>query len=67
LWLLEAPRPVQTGQGLLQQLGCRERICSGWWDDHPVRRDYYQDTTSVTKTWIFRDLNSGRWHLHGIF
>jgi hypothetical protein len=32
-----------------------------------VRRDYYQDTTSVIKTWIFRDLNSGQWHLHGIF
>lgn len=67
LWLLEAPRPAQASQGLLQQLDCRERICSGWWDDHPVRRDYYQNTTSVIKTWIFRDLNSGQWHLHGIF
>ncbi len=67
LWLLEAPRPIQASQGLLQQLDCRERICSGWWDDYLVRRDYYQDTTSAIKTWIFRDLNSGQWHLHGIF
>lgn len=67
LWLLENPRSIQANQGLLQRLSHRERICSGWWDDRPVRRDYYQDITGAIKAWIFRDLNSGQWHLHGIF
>jgi protein ImuB len=67
LWLLENPRSIQANQELLQRLSHRERICSGWWDDRPVRRDYYQDITGAIKAWIFRDLNSGQWHLHGIF
>ena len=45
----------------------RERICSGWWDGQTVRRDYYFAETASIKLWIFRDLDSGSWHLHGIF
>ena len=74
LWLLQKPRPVQVRRYLLnlggQQLQLerqRERICSGWWDNQPVRRDYYQAATGALKVWVFRDLDSGRWCLHGIF
>ena len=74
LWLLETPRSVRVLQGrlalgdqslLLQRQ--RERICSGWWDSQPIRRDYYYAKTAALKTWVFRDLDSGNWCLHGIF
>ncbi|MDP6399260.1 MAG: DNA polymerase Y family protein [Arenicellales bacterium] len=74
LWLLETPRSVRVSQGQLvlgdQQLLLqrqRERICSGWWDSQPVRRDYYHARTAALQAWVFRDLDSGNWCLHGIF
>lgn len=74
LWLLETPRSVRISQGQLVLGGQvlflqsqRERICSGWWDSHPIRRDYYHARTATLRVWIFRDLNSGNWCLHGIF
>ena len=74
LWLLETPRTVRVSRGQLvlggQQLLLqrqRERICSGWWDNQPVRRDYYHARTAALQAWVFRDLDSGNWYLHGIF
>ena len=74
LWLLETPKSIRVSNGRLffgnQTLSIqrsRERICSGWWDNQAVRRDYYFAETASIKLWIFRDLDSGRWHLHGIF
>ncbi|MBT5030955.1 MAG: DNA polymerase Y family protein [Proteobacteria bacterium] len=45
-----------------------ERIESGWWDEDDMRRDYYvvQDTQS-RHAWIYRDLESHEWFLHGLF
>ncbi len=45
-----------------------ERIETGWWRGPTVRRDYYRVATqSGHWFWIFRDLNSGRWFLQGMF
>tara|TARA_B100001123_G_scaffold411460_1_gene507688 strand:+ start:426 stop:581 length:156 start_codon:yes stop_codon:yes gene_type:complete len=44
-----------------------ERISSGWWDEDPVRRDYYRASNGKLQAWIFRDLENGHWFLHGIF
>ena len=45
-----------------------ERIQTGWWTDSPCHRDYYQVTdTSGGRLWIFQDLQSSKWYLHGIF
>jgi protein ImuB len=45
-----------------------ERIETGWWRTRCVRRDYYQvETTSGGRYWLFRQLNTGRWYLHGEF
>jgi protein ImuB len=45
-----------------------ERIETGWWRGGCVRRDYYQvETTAGGRYWLFRELNSGRWFLHGKF
>lgn len=45
-----------------------ERIQTAWWTDDPCHRDYYQVTSrSGSRFWLFRDLQSGQWFLHGIF
>jgi len=45
-----------------------ERIETGWWRGANVRRDYYRvQTEDGLRFWFFRDLKTGRWHLHGDF
>ncbi len=45
-----------------------ERISTGWWRRHPVRRDYYSiETREGARYWLFRSGNAGDWFLHGVF
>ncbi|HEY1378251.1 MAG TPA: DNA polymerase Y family protein [Gemmataceae bacterium] len=45
-----------------------ERIETGWWRGGLVRRDYYRvETADGRRLWLFRDLVSGEWFLHGRF
>ncbi|MFN9720732.1 MAG: hypothetical protein ACK58L_18720 [Planctomycetota bacterium] len=45
-----------------------ERLQTGWWTDFPCHRDYYRvSTNSGSLLWIFRNLQTGTWFLHGIF
>lgn len=45
-----------------------ERLESGWWRGPSVRRDYYRVATEQASCWwIFRDLNTGQWFVHGAF
>lgn len=45
-----------------------ERIESGWWEGPSVRRNYYRvETTGGRVWWIFQDINSRDWFLHGRF
>ena len=74
LWLLHRPRhmDIKHGQPCLQGKPLLldkqvERISSGWWDKNPVKRDYYLASNNQLRAWIFRDLGSGQWYLHGIF
>lgn len=75
LWLLERPRPLAAPQGQPQYHGQLvleqgpERIESGWWDGHDIRRDYYlASNTHGERLWIFRDRRkAGKWYLHGLF
>ncbi|SFM50418.1 Y-family DNA polymerase [Marinobacter zhejiangensis] len=65
LWLLAAPHPLQ--QTPEQWLSGPERICSGWWDDNQVQRDYYAvQLPGGQVAWIFRDAR-GDWFIHGWF
>lgn len=44
-----------------------ERLQTAWWTNHECSRDYYfAAATAGSRFWLFRDLNSGRWFLHGI-
>jgi protein ImuB len=45
-----------------------ERIETGWWRAGGARRDYYQvETGGGERFWLFRELTSGAWFLHGEF
>jgi protein ImuB len=45
-----------------------ERIETGWWRGPLVRRDYWRiEIDSGQWWWVFRDLDDGRWYLHGVF
>ena len=74
VWLLAEPQPLEGGEqprceGVLQMEEGPERIESGWWDGHDVRRDYYVARTPAgVRLWIFRERRApGRWFLHGVF
>ncbi len=44
-----------------------ERIVFGWWDAHPVTRDYFVARTEAGRWyWVYRD-NKQHWYLHGVF
>ena len=68
LWLLPEPRPLRRGLRLTLLSG-PERIESGWWDGHDVRRDYYvAQTPQGSLLWLFRShADPGQWQLHGYF
>ena len=67
LWMLVAPQPLEGWDGVL--VTGPERIETGWWDGHDVRRDYYVALTrSGVRLWIFRERPPGQgWFLHGVF
>jgi len=45
-----------------------ERIESGWWREHDQRRDYYVvEVETGARYWIFEDLITKRWFVHGSF
>jgi protein ImuB len=70
-WLLEQPAPLsrrlRRRQGLALE-GDVERIVGGWWDGHPVARDYrIARNRHGHRLWVFRDLERQGWYLHGYF
>ena len=45
-----------------------ERIQTAWWTEQPCHRDYYRAITETgSQLWIYRELQTGRWFLHGMF
>lgn len=57
----------QQAYNIIQHWG-PERLESGWWRGPSVRRDYFRvETEHGAWWWIFRDMHSNRWFLHGIF
>lgn len=45
-----------------------ERVETGWWRGADVRRDYFVvETTDGERLWLFRDLATREWFLHGVF
>jgi protein ImuB len=74
LWLFASPRRMETRcgepvyRGRLVFVSDAERIESGWWDGHDIRRDYYTVTGDCgRRLWIYRDRRDSGWYLHGLF
>jgi len=45
-----------------------ERIETGWWRGRSIARDYYRvELATGHRFWLFRNLDDGRWFLHGKF
>jgi protein ImuB len=66
LWLLPEPKPLENCG--IPTDGRPERIESGWWDDKDVQRDYYVVRTNEgAQLWVFKDLQSSNWYLHGFW
>lgn len=74
VWLLPVPEPLgliagrPAWRGALSVECEPERIESGWWDGGDVRRDYYRASNPQgVMLWVYQDLRSRDWYLHGIF
>jgi len=74
LWLFPEPVAIEIRNGwpwLGEQLtleGSRERIESGWWDGRDIARDYFiARNHRGERFWIYRELATQCWWLHGIF
>jgi protein ImuB len=69
LWLLASPELLvrSTVGSVIQLLQGPERIVSGWWDQHPVRRDYYIGCwPDGRRGWLYHE-PGGDWYLQGWF
>lgn len=54
-------------QAILEAIG-PERIESSWWSGPTVRRSYYRiGLDSGTWWWVYQDLTTKQWYLHGLF
>lgn len=62
-FLLREPWPMPPPE-LAADAGF-ERIESGWWDEHDVRRDYMSLDIGGGRAWVFRELATQQWFLHG--
>ena len=65
------PPDMILWQGQLRRVGScwgPERIETGWWRGPMVQRDYFRmELESGERLWVYRDLESGDWFLHGDF
>jgi protein ImuB len=73
VWLLDEPALLPQQLVRLSQDGWileqgPERIESGWWDGRGVARDYYiARRNHGARLWVFRERQSKRWYVHGMF
>jgi protein ImuB len=65
---IEGPFSVGGRQQRIVRRVGPERIETGWWRGRGVARDYYRVETATGRCyWVFRQLPSGPWFLHGMF
>ena len=63
-WLISPPRPLTDSTRIIYG---PERLQTGWWDNYPVKRDYFIATNAKgQRLWVFRDHDS-QWFVHGYF
>ena len=53
---------------VVSQAAGPERLETGWWRGADIRRDYFRVTTkSGQQFWLFRDLKTRQWFVHGSY
>lgn len=70
IWLSNELKRISTAfKKRITLLSGAERIESGWWDNSPVRRDYFIAVDqNHTQLWIYKELShKPQWYLHGYF
>jgi len=77
LWLLEQPKAIRVFRyqdeqrlnyrGVLSIISSPERIENGWWINNQ-QRDYYIAENKVgVRYWVYHDLATDQWLIHGVF
>lgn len=66
-WLLDEPQALRIRDQALDILDGPERIETGWWNEDIVRDYYVARDAHGRRLWIYCDVKSERWWLHGIF
>lgn len=72
-WLLSPPEPIETRgtrlywQGYLTIVVGPDRITGEWWEDSIVRDYFLARRHDNVPLWIYRDLHSKAWFVHGVF
>ncbi|HET9679891.1 MAG TPA: DNA polymerase Y family protein, partial [Gammaproteobacteria bacterium] len=72
-WLFQPPQAIQYRNKQLfwheplQLLQGPERLRGHWWNA-PCARDYFMAMRSdYVRCWVYQDLLSGQWYVHGVF
>lgn len=74
LWLFTQAQPLHSEnqqplyKGELRLQSVPQRIESGWWDNGDIARDYFLAINKEgERLWVYHDLRSKEWFLHGRF
>ncbi len=66
----ERPRQFAWRQRLYEvaRVWGPQRIETGWWRGHDIRRDYYRvEAVGGERFWLYRDRNREAWFMQGVF
>jgi len=63
LWLIQ-PKLLHSLPNLI---GKPERIECNWWQDDTQRDYYIAETSEGSRWWLYRDVQSSQWYLHGLW
>ena len=67
-WLLPSPLAIAPHElERIEFLRGPERIEAHWWQDQGARRDYHVAIKEGALVWLFKDLRTQQWYLHGLF
>lgn len=67
-WLLPTPLPIAPHDlNAIRWLRGPERLEAHWWQDQGARRDYHVASKDGALVWVFKDLRTHQWYLHGLF
>ena len=73
LWLLASPLPIKQNENKLfwhrplSILSGPERLCDNWWRSDQQRDYYLAHDMKGSRYWLYRDVRSKRWFIHGMF